>query len=320
MADFITVLSLLADGRPRPVADLAQAAGLSAARVRRVVAALVAEGLPIETGDDVLVWRRPVALLDRDRIVAALPDEAARCFDGLELLAEVDSTSSRLIGDTSGGHGRVCVAERQTAGRGRRGNRWVAVPTASLCFSLRWHFDVGAAALGGLSLAVGIAVASVLRQRLGVAAGIKWPNDIYLDGRKLGGILVELPRVADRRCEAVIGIGLNVTLTCLDGIDQRWTSLHRHLPEPAVIDRNHLLAWLLDALARALPAIESDGGAWVRRRWAAFDISYGRPVRIHRDGEVVDGIGMGIDPAFRFLLRSGDGIDRFHSGEVSLRC
>ncbi len=318
MADFITVLSLLGDGRPRPVADLAQAAGLSAEQTVQLVARLAAEGLPIGVDADVVVWRRPVALLDRQSIETALSGEAARLFS-LRLLPEVDSTNSELIRDPAARSGQVCIAERQTAGRGRRGNRWLAAPTASLCFSLRWHFAAGPVALSGLSLAVGIAVASVLRRRFGVAAGVKWPNDIYVDGRKLGGILVELPRVA-AHCEAVIGIGLNVSMTRADGIDQRWTSLHSHRPDGYAPDRNRLLAALLDELAVLLPVFTTQGGSWVHRHWPEFDISLGREVRLLRDGEALHGTGAGIDADFRFLLRRGDATEPFHSGEVSLRC
>ncbi len=319
MADFTTVLSVLADAQPHSVGELALVAGLSPQQVRSMVMALSADGLPLEQAGDRVVWRRPVPLLDAERVGRAMTPAARAAFAPPRIVAELESTSSELAAASNASHGAICVAERQTGGRGRRGNRWLSVPGGSLCFSLRWHFAAAPAALGGLSLAVGIAVAAVLRKHLGLRAGVKWPNDIYLDDRKLGGILVELPTVAGQRSEAVIGIGLNVMLDAGDEIAQQWTSLHRHLPAEALPDRNDLLAWLLNELVLILPDFPDRGGSWVQANWAAFDITFGREVSIHRDHEVLQGTAAGIDASFRFLLRSRDNTRCFHSGDVSLR-
>ncbi len=319
MADFITVLSVLADAQPHSVGELALVAGLSPRKVCSLVTDLSADGLPVELAGDKVVWHRPVPLLDAERVVGAMTAQARAEFAPPRIVAELDSTSSELAAASNASHGAVCAAERQTGGRGRRGNQWLSAPCGSLCFSLRWHFAAAPAALGGLSLAVGIAVAAVLRERLGLPVGVKWPNDIYLDDRKLGGILVELPSVAAGRSEAVIGIGLNVMLQAVDEIAQQWTSVHHHLAPEALPDRNDLLAWLLNELALILPDFPVRGGSWVHDNWAAFDITFGREVSIHRDDEVLRGTAAGIDAAFRFLLRSRDNTRCFHSGDVILR-
>lgn len=319
MADFITVLSHLADGQPHSVGELALAAGLSRDQIRAIAVGLFDDGLGIEVSADSVTWHHPVPLLDADRVALALTPAARAAFAPIRIVPELDSTSTYLVTASAATHGMVCAAERQTGGRGRRGNRWLSAPCGSLCFSLRWHFASAPAALGSLSLAVGIAVASVLRERLGLPAGVKWPNDIYIDERKLGGVLVELPRVSAQRSEAVIGIGLNVMLANADDIEQQWTSLHQHLMPEALPDRNDLLAWLLNALALILPDFQARGGSWVQANWEAFDITFGREVAIHRDHEVVRGVAAGIDESFRFLLCSRGNMRSFHSGDVSLR-
>ena len=135
-------------------------------------------------------------------------------FD-VDALAECDSTSSELLrrADKGAPAGTVIVADRQSAGRGRRGRSWLSAPEASLTFSLLWRFSGAPGQLAGLSLAIGVALANGL-EKLG-ASGIrlKWPNDVLLecngDFAKLAGILIEL--ASDRRgTQAIIGIGLNL--------------------------------------------------------------------------------------------------------------
>ena len=319
MTDFITLLSQLADGRPHSVEELAGHAGVSADLVRTWLASLSREGMPLTREGDSVVWRNPQPLLSVSEVEANCAASTRERFDLITILAEADSTSSWLIRQRQGTSGEVCAAERQTRGRGRRGNRWFAAPCASLCFSLRWRFDAPPADLAGLSLGVGMVVAETLRREYVLPVGVKWPNDLYLHGAKLGGILVELPRSSARRSEAVIGIGLNVALGELSESDYRWTSLHRHLPPNARIDRNRLLARLLDRMAWLLPGFVDGGGAWVQRHWAEYDMTRDREVTVHREDETLHGVGAGIDEAFRFVLRSEDNSRCFHSGEVSLR-
>ena len=130
--------------------------------------------------------------LDAGGVAEAL-GELAGVFS-LEILPECDSTNSRLLDNPPSGDGRVHVlaAERQTAGRGRRGRAWQSWPGAGLTFSLLWRFAPAAHVPAGLSLVVGLAVARTLEE-LGVeGVALKWPNDVLIQGKKLAGILVEL--------------------------------------------------------------------------------------------------------------------------------
>lgn len=239
----------------------------------------------------------------------------------LVALAECVSTNSALLERAGQGaaSGSVLVADRQTAGRGRRGRSWLSTPEASLTFSLLWRFEGSVARLAGLSLAVGLAVARGLANSGVGGVGLKWPNDILLAGGKVGGILVDLEAAADHSL-AVIGIGLNLQLPP-DGDEE---FLHRPAALAQVMarlpDRQQLLAQLLTDLAEIMDRFADGGFAALRRDWQAYHVWQGRPVRL-LDGVLVDrqGLCMGADSDGALLLQTDAGLERCLSGDVSLR-
>ncbi len=255
----------------------------------------------------------PESRLSVPDIAAALGALAPR-FD-VDVLAECDSTNARLLTRAEAGapSGTVVVAERQTAGRGRMGRAWYSDHGASLTFSLLWRLPPGTA-LGGLSLAVGVAVAEALRD-LGVTqVALKWPNDILSNGRKLGGILIEL--VSGSATAAVIGIGLNVRMPSglPDEVRQGAAALECDL------DRNALLARLLAALHGVLHDFASGGFTGISQRWLALNAHAGAMVRIVAAFvPPVDGRCLGIDNDGALLLETANGVQRIISGDVSLR-
>jgi BirA family biotin operon repressor/biotin-[acetyl-CoA-carboxylase] ligase len=236
-------------------------------------------------------------------------------------LAECVSTNSVLLERAGQGaaSGSVLVADRQTAGRGRRGRSWLSTPEASLTFSLLWRFEGSVARLAGLSLAVGLAVARGLANSGVGGVGLKWPNDILLAGGKVGGILVDLEATADRSL-AVIGIGLNLQLPP-DGDEE---FLHRPAALAQVMallpDRQQLLAQLLTDLAEIMDRFADGGFAALRSDWQAYHVWQGRQVRL-LDGVLVDrqGLCMGADSDGALLLQTDAGLERCLSGDVSLR-
>jgi BirA family biotin operon repressor/biotin-[acetyl-CoA-carboxylase] ligase len=207
------VLRTLADGEFHSGATLAAAAGMSRASVWHAIRELETGGLTIyKVRSRGYRLSAPVDVLDGDRIRDRLGALASR-FQ-LDVRGAVASTSTALLEAAAHGAptGRVIVAELQTAGRGRLGRPWLSGIGASLTFSLLWRFERGAGWLGGLSLAVGIAVARVLRREGARDVGLKWPNDVLWHGCKLAGILIELHGEAMGPSAAVIGIGLNIRL------------------------------------------------------------------------------------------------------------
>jgi BirA family biotin operon repressor/biotin-[acetyl-CoA-carboxylase] ligase len=238
-----------------------------------------------------------------------------------ETLAECGSTSTLLAERARQGApaGLLLVADRQTAGRGRRGRNWLSSPETGLTFSVLWRFVGGVSRLAGLSLAVGIAVARALESSGVRGVGLKWPNDILLEGDKLGGILVELESEPGAML-AVIGIGLNLQLPPAgeEAFLQRPAALAQALsPLP---DRHQILAQVLIDLAEVLDRFAEGGFSVLRSEWQAHHSWQDRQVRLV-DGSRLDreGICLGADEDGALLLRTPAGIERCLSGDLSLR-
>lgn len=263
------------------------------------------------------------ALIDPVRLQGLLASACGR-FD-VDALSECDSTSSRLLERAARGApaGSVLVADRQTAGRGRRGRDWHSSPESSLTFSLLWRFAGGVERLSGLSLAAGVAVARALETCGATGVALKWPNDIlHRTGErqgKLGGILVELQ--SERRgMLAVIGIGLNLQLPAdaPGGLAYPAAALAQAMP--AIPERHELLACLLIELAAALDRFTDGGFAALRADWQARNAWQDMPVRLLHDGVVEKaGVCRGADTDGALLVETAAGVERCLSGDLSLR-
>lgn len=253
--------------------------------------------------------------LDLALLARALGETACR-FDA-EWLASCDSTNAVLLARAEAGapSGAVTIAATQTAGRGRRGRTWVSAPDDSLTFSLFWRFSPGTAP-AGLSLAVGLAVAQALEKISGgrAAVELKWPNDLLLDGKKLGGILVELLPGAPHA--AVIGIGLNLRLPPALPLDMRMQSAALGGDN----DPNGVLAAVLIELRDVLERFASAGFSALRPAWRARHAFENAPVHLLADfAPPRTGICRGVDADGALLLEANGRIERVLSGEVSLR-
>lgn len=243
-------------------------------------------------------------------IATALGPLAGR-FD-VDVLAECDSTNARLLARSEAGapSGTVIVAERQLAGRGRMGRSWHSAAGDSLTFSLLWRVPVGRS-VEGLSLAVGVAVAEALEAAGKRDLALKWPNDILLDGGKLGGILIELSGSA-----AVIGIGINLRLPADLPADIRSTAAALGGSVPAA----RLLAQLLSALHKTLAEFATGGFAVLRSRWQSRNAYDGAQVQVLSAlTPPMIGTCLGAAEDGALLLATGAGVQRVISGDVSLR-
>lgn len=240
----------------------------------------------------------------------------------VEVHDQVDSTNSRLLASAQqgAGHKRVLAAEMQSAGRGRRGRNWHGLLGGSLTFSLLWRFNRPLTGLSGLSLVVGLALARAL-ESMGVAGvGLKWPNDVLLDGRKLAGILIETQGDMLSAASAVIGIGVNVH----DGEElavqaaQPVASLAEAM-EP-LPDRNALLVAILAELDKVLHVFDSEGFLPFAAAWRELHAWQGREVQVlAASGVSARGEAVGVDTDGALLVATVAGVERIHSGEVSLR-
>ena len=321
------LVALLQDGELHSGVVLAAQLGVTRAAVWKLAGELRALGVGIES-----VARRgyrlarPVELLDLGRI----RDEARR--RGLTLPAdteldfEIDSTSDRLhrAPPPPADRPRLLFAEIQHAGRGRRGRSWIAPFGSGLTFSVGWTFSETPAGLSSLSLAVGVALVRCLRDWGADQAMLKWPNDLLVYGRKLGGLLIQLRAESGAGASAVIGLGLNLQLseTTRAGIQGPGVLPVADLAEAlcgSLPGRNALAASLASAMLDALQGFAASGFGPFLDDWRRFDALRDAPVTLVQGEERIVGVARGADRDGALLLEVGNRIERFYSGDVSLR-
>ena len=263
----------------------------------------------------------PIELLDEQAIRRALPSGTRNVLAGFEVCFEIDSTNAYLLRssrDAIAG-ARACFAEHQSAGRGRRGRRWISPFGSNLYLSLLWVFERGSADLSGLSLAVAVSVVRAL-QKFGVDdVHLKWPNDILWQGRKLSGVLLEMRGELDGPCTVVTGVGLNIRMArpAASEIDQPWTDLYTILG--AVPSRNQLAASVLSELVTAMREYQHGGLESFLDEWRARDRLAGEPVVLVLPDRRIRGTARGIDDSGALLLDEHGELRAHRAGEVSLR-
>lgn len=259
-------------------------------------------------------------LLERAPLEAALARVRDRVFR-LELRDEVDSTSDILAAQALPADGRaaLCIAERQRAGRGRRGRAWHAPAGGAILFSLARMFDAAPAALGALGLAAGVAAGETLRAHGIAGIGLKWPNDLQADGAKLGGVLVELYGGGAGPARAVVGVGINYDLGADGGtLEQPATDVTRAAVRPP--PRTALAGALMAALVDDLDLFAAAGLDAFRPRWPALDVLAGRSVRVQpARGPAFTGTARGIADDGALVVATDAGERTLHAGEVSVR-
>ena len=206
--------------------------------------------------------------------------------------------------------GDLCLAEYQTVGRGRRGRQWLSPFAGQMIFSFYWTFDPKKS-IEGLSLVVGLAIAEVLNVQ------VKWPNDILFDGRKLGGILVEIANHKNGLLNLVIGVGINVSLPTQTEISQPYAQLSEMDPD---INRQTLFPTLIQHLYVRLARFEKEGiNAEFQQAWQNHNAFFNSEVNVITEQRVISGIEQGIDERGYLRVQCGAKLKMFNGGEVSLR-
>ena len=333
------IVRTLADGRPQRLQDLARACAMDDAALDATLERLSRLGVALSVERDTVALPRPVDLLDPERIRRAVPRLRP---EAVHVRFAVDSTNTVLTERLREGAAapEVCTAEIQTAGRGRRGRRWISGLGQSLVLSVSWRFPTRSSVPGGLSLAVGVALAEALAEGGFGRVMLKWPNDLVIGDRKLAGILVEagagnardtgwLRTGGDRRrsrsaiprngIACVVGVGLNLDLAQADSerIDQPWTDFARAFGR--VPGRNALAARAANAILDACGQCADHGLAPFVARWERLDALRGRPVRILSGGAPLAGVARGIDADGALLVEHPGGVARCEAGEVRVR-
>jgi BirA family biotin operon repressor/biotin-[acetyl-CoA-carboxylase] ligase len=318
------LLHLLSDKGFHSGEALARCFGVSRMMVSQAVKRLVAMGIDIDAvpGQGYRL-RCPFELLDSQLIRHALSRSTRQFISEIEVVPQIDSTNSHLFRRGSAGapSGLICLAEHQTAGKGRRGKTWISPFGSNIYLSILWWFDSRIAELSGLSLMVGLAVARLVRSKGVWDVGLKWPNDIIWQGYKLGGILLEMSGEVDGCCYVVIGVGLNVAMPVQYGrsINQPWVSL-THILSHLTPSRNLLAAGLIDALVRTIQTFQCCGLDHLSHQWKAYDATFGKTVQLQSpNNSCVSGMALGIDDVGRLKLQTKDGERVYSSGEISVR-
>jgi BirA family biotin operon repressor/biotin-[acetyl-CoA-carboxylase] ligase len=319
------VFAELADGRFHSGEALARTLGVSRSAIWKAVAALRAQGSELHAvrnrGYRLARGGEPLdAAKIRERLTRAARAHVAR----IDAAWSIDSTNTALLARTNpqNATAEVLLAEYQTAGRGRRGRAWLAPPGGAICLSMSWTFREVPQDLGALGLAVGVCALRALRAHGVDAVTLKWPNDLLLGERKLGGVLIDLRAESAGPACVVIGIGLNLALgpSFLRQIAESGTDATDLAgavqPLPA---RNALAAALISTCIDGLLEFERQGLKPFIEDWRAADALRGRAVNVSAADSLARGVARGIDLRGALMVETPQGLRRFISGDVSVR-
>ena len=319
------ILDCLSDGGYHSGEEVGELLGVSRAAVWKHLQRLQPLGIQIDSVKG-RGYRVPggLDLLRQQQILDGLSEKALALCSTLEVFAQLESTNTYLM-NADEIHGRVCLAEMQTSGRGRRGRFWYSPFAQNIYLSVGWAFEGGVAVLEGLSLAIGVALVRALA-RLGVdGVSLKWPNDVLYREGKLAGILIEMRGDAAGDCQVVIGVGLNVQMQSDEAVDrqitQPWIDLHHVIQEQNLpqLNRNRVVSAMLEEIVTLLSDYPAKGFGSYWHEWERYNAHADCLVELHSPGIVRSGIMRGVNAQGALRLEVGTGEELFYGGELSLR-
>lgn len=313
----LTLLKLLKDGRFHSGEALGAALGVSRSAVWKQLQHLETElSLPIhKVRGRGYQLASPLIFLNADEIAS----NAASLAWSVHISDSIDSTNAEALRLVEAGCAApfLVLAEQQTAGRGRRGRKWVSPFAQNVYYSLVLRIEGGLRQLEGLSLVVGLAVMHALRESGVQGAALKWPNDVLVGQKKIAGILLELVGDPADICHVVLGVGINVNMQKAVDVDQQWTSVQLEAGSP--LDRNRLIAKLGLQLQSYLDRHKTAGFAALQGEWEQNHLWQGKAVSLIAGVNHIDGVVLGVDRQGALRL-SVDGVEKTYSGgELSLR-
>lgn len=316
------VLQQLSDGHFHSGQSLGESHGVSRAAIWKVIQQLQQEyeiNIQSVTGRGYRL-AHPIELLDVDQIIRKLSSQGKSYLKSFEVLSSVDSSNEYLLKAASQGQasGTVVLAEQQKAGRGRRGRTWVSPFGRNLYLSLLWRFDLSMQDLSALGIAVAVAVTRALSQ-YSSDLKIKWPNDIFWQGKKLAGILLEVQGETQGPVAVVIGVGVNIGMTKEEGsnIDQDWVDLTSIYQQP--VSRQQVASTVIDELIKAVNTFEQNGLSPFHKEWASWDMLQAQQVVVSLGEKKISGVACGINENGAILIEIDGKLKAYMAGEVSLR-
>lgn len=323
MAPILLLLDYLSDGHFHSGEDIAAELNVSRTtiwkQVKKLNALLPADILSVPGKGYKL--SEPLVVLNKDKILSRMRAQIQPALEKIEILLDCPSTNQFLLEQMEASHtgNTLLLAELQTQGRGRRGRQWVSPFASNIYMSLSWGLSLSIAEMSGLSLVVAISVANALKKNALENIKLKWPNDIYVEKQKLSGVLLELRGESNNPCRAVIGIGVNVNMpvAAAKEIDQPWIDMRSIVGQS--VDRNNLVASILDELIPNLALFEAKGFSAFIHHWKELDLLEGKAINIVGHASMKQGIARGVDEQGALLVEFENKVQPIYSGEVSIR-
>lgn len=311
------LLSILQDGHSHSGEDLGDALQISRAGIWKLMNRLKGYGVEVNASHVGYQLKHPLSPLNAEAISEKLKQLGVK----IDVLEKIDSTnlyvSQKKDALTTP---YLCLSEAQSNGRGRLGRVWHSPFGQNIYMTFAFSFSNDIAELSGLSLVVGLSLVESLSKAFpGLEFMLKWPNDLYVNDKKLGGILIDLSAEVNGECLAIIGIGLNVNMTKSQkkDISQDWTSLSLLTGESH--DRNFLASLFASRLLDDLKLFSNEGFSPYKMKWEKVDYLKDKPVALKSSLSQEEGIAKGINilGQLKVLFKNGEE-KHFSYGDVSL--
>ncbi len=323
MADnFKKIIHILSDGKFHSGVDLGAALGITRAAIWKLIHRLKALGIEIEAvSNKGYCIPQGMELLDMAKIKSQVNADHHPYFDKTLIFDEISSTNTFLLQCISDKKDNIniCLAESQTAGRGRFKRVWMSPFGRNVYLSLRWHFRCDLSELSGLSLVMAVAIQTALERCEVKGVTLKWPNDVLWQKRKIGGSLIELRGESHHECDAVIGIGLNVHMPTKLKEKAGFSLVDVYEIQDKIPERNRIIGTVIDEILSALIVFQKQGFKPFMQAWQALDPSFNQMITIITGTGVIQGINRGINEKGCLRIENEQGeIMIFSNGEVSV--
>ena len=260
-------------------------------------------------------------LLNKKCIERMLPQSARTAVSQIAVLFETDSTNQQLLNKMMTGdfHACIVITEFQSAGRGRRGRSWLSPLGGGISLSLGWHIESQPETMAALSLAAGVAIVKALKKHGIASVSLKWPNDIMIDNKKLGGILLEARSEMAGPCDIVLGIGINYSLPVEKRriIDQAVTDLCQNHLGP--LSRNEIIASIIAESISMLKEFSRNGFESFIDQWREYDYFSGKKASILLPDRTYTGEVIGVNSHGMLQMDVEGRVRQFSNGDLSLR-
>ncbi|MDH3325122.1 MAG: biotin--[acetyl-CoA-carboxylase] ligase [Gammaproteobacteria bacterium] len=319
---YVDILKYISQENSSTLFSLAELLGITQKDLFLYVQELRSYGCPLGINKDkTITLLRSLDAYNHDQILYEISSELNIKDIELAIFLSLSSSNTHLKSlPCKESKIQACLVEHQTEGRGRRGKSWVSPFGANIYLSIRKKIQVSPKESGCASLIVGLAVISALESMGYYGMEIKWPNDIYFQGKKLAGVLIEAVSVKVNSVELVVGIGLNINMSqdASKHIDQPWIDLYQ-MSSKKPPSRNEVAVALITNINSNLALFEVAGLAAFLNDWTQYDYLNGKTITVKQEQVEVYGKAMGINEQGELLVSSDNEILAVNAGEVSVR-